>query len=92
MKYAVSFAGTFKKSIRTCEKRGFDITLLEELIERIANREKLESRYHDHQLIGQRKCYRECHIKPDWLLIYAIDDQKRLIVLVDTGAHSDLFK
>lgn len=91
MKYAVSFAGAFKNSKKLCEKRGFDIALLDEIIERIANRERLDPKYHDHQLVGQRKCYRECHIKPDWLLIYAVDDEKQLIVLVDTGTHSDLF-
>ena len=91
MKYAVSFAGTFKKSIRICEKRGFDITLLEELIEKIANREKLEPRYRDHQLVGLRKRYRECHIKPDWLLIYHVDDEELELFLFRTGTHSDLF-
>ena len=67
------------------------MNLLDVVIERIANREKLEPQYRDHQLLGYKKCYRECHIKPDWLLIYAVDDDKQSIVLVDTGTHSDLF-
>ena len=91
MKYAISFAGTFKKSKKLCKERGFDIKLLDEIIERIANRETLEPKYHDHQLVGQKKYYRECHIKPDWLLIYLANDEEQLIILVDTGTHSDLF-
>ena len=91
MRYAVSIAGQFKNSVKICKKRGFDINLLDEIIEKIANRERLEPKYRDHQLLGYKKCYRECHIKPDWLLVYAVDDDKQSIILVDTGTHSDLF-
>ena len=73
------------------KKRGLNLELLDNLIERIANRERLEPRYHDHELVGVYKDLRECHIQPDWLLIYSVDDENKVITLVTTGSHSDLF-
>ena len=73
------------------KKRGYDLSLLEKIIEMIANREKLDPKYRDHELSGVCKGLRECHIKPDWLLIYLVDKEEQVITLVDTGSHSDLF-
>ena len=73
------------------KRRGLNLDLLDNLIERIANRERLEPRYHDHELVGVYKGLRECHIQPDWLLIYSVDDENKVITLVTTGSHSDLF-
>lgn len=91
MKYAVSIAGKFKDSFKRMKKRGYDLSLLEKIIEMIANREKLDPKYRDHELSGVCKGLRECHIKPDWLLIYLVDKEEQVITLVDTGSHSDLF-
>ena len=91
MRYAVSIAGQFRKNIKEMQKRGFNLSLLDEIVEKIANREKLESKYRDHGLSGIYKGFRECHIKPDWLLLYLVDDEEQVITLVNTGTHSDLF-
>lgn len=92
MKYAVSFAGSYKRNRKKCEKRGLDISLLDRLVEKIANGEKLDPKYCDHQLVGFTKGTRECHIKPDWLLIYLLDEKEKTLVLINTGTHSDIFK
>ena len=91
MRYAISIAGQFRKNIKKMQKRGFNLSLLDEIVEKIANREKLEPKYRDHGLSGIYKGFRECHIKPDWLLLYLVDDEEQVITLVNTGTHSDLF-
>ena len=91
MKYAVSYAGRFRKNRNIMKKRCLNLDLLDDLVERIANREKLEPRYRDHELVGVFKGLRECHIQPDWLLIYLVDNENQTITLVSTGSHSDLF-
>ena len=58
---------------------------------KIANGETLDKKYRDHELSGIFKGLRECHIKPDWLLVYLVDDKNHVITLVNTGTHSDLF-
>ena len=82
----------FIKDLKAAKKRGFNLDLLEEVVNKLTNREILESKYHDHQLIGEYSDFRECHIKPDWLLIYCIDDDELELLLFRTGTHSDLFK
>ena len=62
-----------------------------EFRERLANGETLDAKYKDHPLIGDYEDFRECHIKPDWLLIYRIDDEELELYLFRTGTHSDLF-
>ena len=81
----------FKKDLEKAKKKNLDITLLEEVIFRLANDEKLEPKYKDHPLKGKLNGLRECHIKPDWLLIYSIDDNEIELFLFRTGTHSDLF-
>ena len=61
------------------------------MIEKIANAEELDKKYRDHLLSGDYDGYRECHIEPDWLLIYNIDDDDIILFLSRTGSHSDLF-
>lgn len=82
----------FLKGIRIAEKRGFDLSLLDEVVTKLANKEKLNRKYDDHQLSGIYHDFRECHIKPNWLLIYTIDDEEIELFLFRTGTHSDLFK
>lgn len=71
-------------------KRGLDISLLDKVIERLAQGEALEEKYKDHALTGNFVGFRECHIKPDWLLIYLIEENILTLTLVNTGSHSDL--
>lgn len=87
IKYETSFKKDFKKIV----KRGYDIRLLEEVIEILANGNELPKKYKDHNLIGDYADCRECHITPDWLLIYQIDGNELILYLTRTGTHSDLF-
>ena len=81
----------FKKDLVQAAKRGFNLKLLDEVVTMLANGEILDSKYRDHPLIGDYEDFRECHIKPDWLLIYRIDDEELELYLFRTGTHSDLF-
>lgn len=89
--YDVKWTNKFKRSYKLAKKRGLDISLLRSIIEKLKNGEVLEEKYLDHELKGQLKGFRECHIQPDWLLIYLIEDEVLTLTLVDTGTHSDLF-
>ena len=80
----------FKRDIKTIKKRGKDLDKLKSVIIELVNERALNSKYKDHPLIGNYKTDRECHIEPDWLLIYTITG--RDLILVRTGSHSDLFK
>lgn len=91
MKYQVKMTTKFKKSYKLAKKRGLDISLLLSIIYKLQYGEKLEERFHDHELKGEYSGFRECHIKPDWLLIYLIEDEVLTLTLVDTGSHTDLF-
>ena len=71
-------------------KRGKDIALLDNVIKKIQNGEKLDAKYHDHALTGTYRGFRECHIQPDWLLIYFIENKIMVLTLVRTGSHSNL--
>ena len=64
------------KDLRLAKKRNLDLTILDDVVMKLANQEKLEDKYHDHALSGEYKDFRECHVKPDWLLVYAIDDEE----------------
>lgn len=87
----VKYSTRFKKSLRLAAKRGLDIALLTDIVEKIQNRIPLETQHKDHALKGIYKGYRECHIQPDWLLVYLIEDDILTLTLVDTGTHADLF-
>lgn len=82
----------FLKDLKVAKSRGLDLSLLEEVVNKLANREKLEPKYRDHALSGKYSDFRECHIKPDWLLIYSIDDEELELFLFRNGTHSDLFR
>ena len=82
----------FVKDLKLALKRGFNLEELSKVVEMLASRIKLPSKYKDHALSGEYTNFRECHIKPDWLLIYHIDDEElELLLLFRTGTHSDLF-
>lgn len=91
MKLEVKYSGKFKKGLKLAKKRGLDISLLENIVKRLQNRIPLEEKYQDHQLRGKMSKYRECHIQPDWLLVYLIEDDILVLTLIDTGTHADLF-
>lgn len=86
----VSYTGKFKKDYKTCTKRGYDLGLLKEVIASLAVPEKLPEKNKDHDLKGDYIGKRECHILPDWLLVYKIEGER--LILYRTGTHSDLFK
>ena len=89
--YKIKFTSAFKKSYKRAVKRGLDISLLDRVIDKLSKGYRLEPKYKDHELKGKYQGFNECHIKPDWLLIYLIEDDILTLTLVDTGSHSDLF-
>ncbi len=91
MKYEIKPSNQFKKDVKLAHKRGYNLKLLTAVIEKLANGEVLDPKYRDHQLSGNFGFYRECHIQPDWLLIYEIEDSSLILYLSRTGTHSDLF-
>lgn len=92
MTYDLILTGRFKKSLKLAKKRGLDINLLDRVVTRLQNNIPLEEKYQDHELKGKYQEFRECHIQPDWLLIYLKKDDVLTLTLVDTGTHADLFK
>ena len=92
MKYEVKFTSHFKKDYKLAKKRGFDIAALDKVVELLADGQILPDEYHDHPLIGNYNGCRECHITPDWLLIYKLFENVLVLELTRTGTHSDLFR
>ncbi len=82
----------FKKDLKQIIKRGYNIELLNQVVSQLASNKPLEEKYKDHPLIGDYVRFRECHITPDWLLIYQIQENELILFLSRTGTHSDLFK
>ena len=87
----IKFLNSFKKDYKRIVKRGYDIALLENVIRMLADGETLPAKYRDHTLTGNYSGFRECHITPDWLLIYEVRESELILVLSRTGPHSDLF-
>lgn len=91
MKYNIITTSQFNKDFKRAKKRGYNMDNLQEVIKLLAVGESLPAKYNDHTLKGNYNGYRECHIQPDWLLIYKIVDETLLLSLFRTGTHSDLF-
>lgn len=91
MTYELILTGKFKKSLKLARKRGLDLPLLENIVTMLQSNIPLEEKHRDHELKGRYQGFRECHIQPDWLLIYLKEDQVLTLTLVDTGTHADLF-
>lgn len=87
----IEYQAAFKKDYKRIVKRGYDMRLLEKVIELLANQKPLPEKNRDHQLSGDYAGCRECHITPDWLLIYEVADEELILYLTRTGSHSDLF-
>lgn len=92
MKYSIERTAQFKKDFKLAERQGLDMDELKKIILILANGEVLPEEYKDHELKGNYKGHRECHIDPDWLLIYKITESVLVLSLVRTGTHSRLFK
>ena len=91
MKYEIQPTNRFKKDLKLCKSRGYDINLITDIIKRLSNGDKLEEKYKDHDLSGNWSGYRECHIQSDWLLVYKSDGNELILYLTRTGTPSDLF-
>ncbi len=91
-KYTVKVTTQFKKDYKLAMKRGLKINLLEDIIAALAIDEPLPEKNKDHALTGNWVGHRECHILPDWLLVYRIEDDVLVLTLARTGTHSDLFE
>jgi mRNA interferase YafQ len=89
--YTIKPTTRFQKDVKLAAKRGYEIDLLTEVIKKLSSGEILNEKYKDHPLKGNYSGCRECHITPDWLLIYEISDEILILYLTRTGTHSDLF-
>ncbi len=81
----------FRKDLKRVKKRGYNLSLLESVLSVLLREETLEDKFRDHALTGNYVGFRECHIKPDWLLIYSVDNGNLILTASRTGTHSDLF-
>ena len=91
MKYGVTYTAQFRRDYKRIKKRKFNIAELQAVVTMLAEGKTLPETYRDHALIGSYHNARECHIRPDWLLIYSISNEKLILELMRTGSHSDLF-
>ncbi len=91
MKYRPKPTSRFQKDLKRIQKRGYQIQLIQDVVRKLSDGETLEPKYKDHLLSGDYVGCRECHITPDWLLIYEIYEDELILYLTRTGTHSDLF-
>lgn len=91
MKLEIVISGKFKKDLKLAKKRGCDVEHLNVVVEQLSSGIPLEEKYRDHVLSGEYAGFRECHIEPDWLLIYRMNQKELVLLLFRTGTHSDLF-
>lgn len=90
-KYDIIIGTRFKRDLKLIKKQGKDTEKLDYVVDLLANGETLPEKYRDHALVGEYEGCRECHIQPDWLLIYEIIENDLILYLTRTGSHSDLF-
>ena len=91
MTYHIKFTNAYKKSYKRAKKRGLNLKLLDNVVEALGQGHKLDAKYRDHALHGNREGFRECHIQPDWLLVYLVENDILTLTLVETGTHADIF-
>lgn len=89
--YTIKATNRFKKDLKTIIKRGYNTKIIDAVISELSNGRKLAEKYCDHDLGGEWTGCRECHVLPDWLLIYKIDGKELTLYSMRTGSHSDLF-
>lgn len=90
-KLNIVFSNQFKRDLKLIRKRGYNFELMESVVEKLAKMETLPDKFRDHALTGDYIGFRECHIQPDWLLVYRMDGEELFLFLSRTGTHSDLF-
>lgn len=90
-KYGLVLTSMFKKDLKAAKKSGYDLQLLNDVVDILAMGLPLDPKYKDHKLSGNYQGCRECHITPDWLLIYEISEGELILYLTRTGTHSKLF-
>lgn len=91
VKYRIETSSSFAKALKRCIKRGLKYELFETVVKILASEGSLPSKYRPHKLSGKYDGLWECHIQPDWLLIWRQDDTELVLVMINTGSHSDLF-
>lgn len=89
--YSVSYTGQFKRSLKRCVKRGLDLKVFTDTLDLLQENGSLPPQYKAHKLVGDFAGCWECHMQPDWLLIWRQNDHELELVLIDTGSHSDVF-
>ena len=89
--YEIKPSTRFQKDLKRVQRRGYDISLITEILKMLAAGEPLPAKNKDHALVGNYEGCRECHITPDWLLIYEVVEETVILYLTRTGTHSDLF-
>lgn len=90
MMYELILTSAYKKGYRRMKKRGMDMSLLDTVVDKLQKGESLDDKYHDHTLEGQLADCRECHITPNWVLVYRRNQNTITLTLVDTGTHQDM--
>lgn len=90
-KYGIVKTSLFKKDLKLAKKNGYNLQLLSDVVDTLAMGLPLDEKYRDHKLLGNYKGCRECHITPDWLLIYEISEDELILYLTRTGTHSNLY-
>ena len=91
MKYSIEYTSHFKKKVKLLKKRGYDLTELAKTINILCETGELPQEFKPHKLSGKYSGCWECHIKPDWLLVWEQYDDRLVMLMVDTGTHSDIF-
>ena len=89
--YEVIYTGQFKKSLKLCVRCGLDVNVFKTVLDILQEQGQLPAEYRPHKLTGKYTGCWECHMQPNWLLIWEQDDRQLRLILVDTGTHSDLF-
>ena len=89
--YAIRPTNKFRQDLKLCQKRGYNMQAITDVIKKLAAGETLPPQNRDHELSGNYKGFRECHIQPDWLLVYRINNNDLILFLSRTGTQSDLF-
>lgn len=89
--YELEYTNSFEKDLKRCKKRGYNLQLLQEAIDILQEKGELPAQYRPHKLNGKLAGLWECHIKGDWLLIWQQNDTELILIMTDTGTHSDLF-
>ncbi|MDO4164602.1 MAG: type II toxin-antitoxin system YafQ family toxin [Bacteroides sp.] len=90
--YEIRYTNQFKRSLKKCIKRGLDIHILQTALNILQQEGELPNQYRPHKLSGKYYPYWECHLQPDWLLIWDQNDKELTLMFMDTGTHADLFK